>query len=33
METVINIFEIIADLVIFLFSGDDWIKIRKLIGK
>lgn len=33
MYFVINIFEIILDLVLTLFAGDDWIKIRKWIEK
>ena len=33
MYLVINIFEIILDLVLTLFAGDDWIKIRKWIEK
>ena len=33
MDVVINVFEIIADLIIFLFAGYDWIKIRRWIEK
>lgn len=29
MDIIVDIFEIISDLVLTLFSGDDWIKIRK----
>lgn len=33
MDIIVDIFEIISDLVLTLFSGDDWIKIRKCMAK
>ena len=33
MDIVIDIFEIISDLILTLFAGDDWIKIRKWVEK
>lgn len=33
MDFAIAIFEIISDLTLTLFAGDDWIKIKKWIEK
>ncbi|CED94407.1 Hypothetical protein CRIB_1800 [Romboutsia ilealis] len=33
MDIIVDICEIISDLALTLFSGDDWIKIRKCMAK
>lgn len=33
MDIIVDIFEIISDLALTLFSGDDWIKVRKWMEK